>query len=100
MAWLRWKEGAGKPGKRGGRGVCACRSYGNGKRNISPRAAGPGNCFLQKLFFFIVCNANLKHEWKRKGGGRWGASWDVIISKVLIRVSFAKENFKSWERNF
>lgn len=89
-------EGGGEPAG-GGRRVRACRSHDNCKGNISPRAAGPGNCFLQKLSFFIVCNANLKHEWgtKKYTKGRWGASWDVITSKIFSRaLKFAKENFK------
>ena len=72
--------GRGEGGLVGGRrGARTCRSPGNCKGNISPRAAGPGNCFLRKLSFFIVCNANLKHEWGTKMHRRstWGANFNI-----------------------
>lgn len=44
--------------------------------------------FLEKLFFFIVCNANLKHDWltKKYRRGKWSANWNVITSRFFIRV--------------
>lgn len=80
----------------GRREAHTCRSPGNCKGNISPRAAGPGNCFLRKLSFFIVCNANLKHEWgtKKHRRGRWGASWDVVTSRIFSRALICKREFQ------
>lgn len=80
----------------GGKGVRACRIPGNCKGSISPRAAGPGNCFLRKLYFFIVCNANLKHEWgtEKYRTGRWGASWYVITSRIFSRALICKRGFQ------
>lgn len=44
--------------------------------------------FLEKLFFFIVCNANLKHEWETKKyrRGNWNANCNVISSRFFSRV--------------
>lgn len=83
----------------GGRGVRAYRSHGNCKVNISPSDAGPGNCFLQKLSFFIVCNANLKHGTKKCRRGRWSASWDVITSKIFPRALICKWEFQVMSEN-